>query len=459
MKLSRKIATGLVAALAFTSASAGVSHAAVTITGSGSTFIKNLFDACGPTWNDTNDAGATVSYSGGGSGAGRTAFTGQSVNFAGSDSKYTTSAPLMPADGVYVPVIAGPVAIMYKVNGYSGTLKLSALTVAKIFGGAITNWNDALITADNGSAVSADKAIVVVYRSDSSGTSSGFTSYLNAAAGTYWTKAGSSTFTASLPGGSTSYPTGSQAKSGSDGVTNYVSATDGSISYAELSYQLEAAADGVKSAYIKNASGAYIKPTSTSAAAAASAIPAANFDNATGWVDPDYVSTVATAYPITIFSFGIAHKNYSAANDSVKDFLNYSLTTCASAQASSLGYAQLTSTALSFAKKQIALVSSVDRPAGATTTVAPTTTTTTLAPVKGVSVKVGKTISALTVAKGSKLTITSTAKATLKVTSGATVCKVVGATLKGLKKGTCKVLATVKTGAKTATATVTVTVS
>lgn len=456
MKLSRKIATGLVAALAFTSASAGVSHAAITITGSGSTFIKNLFDACGPTWNDTNDAGATVSYSGGGSGTGRQAFTDGSTNFAGSDSKYGTSAPLMPADGVYVPVIAGPVAIMYKVNGYSGTLKLSPLTVAKIFGGAITNWNDALITADNGSAVSADKAIVVVYRSDSSGTSSGFTSYLKAAAGTYWTKAGSSTFTSSAPSGA---PTGSQAKSGSDGVTNYVSATDGSISYAELSYQLEAAADGVKSAYIKNASGAYIKPTSTSAAAAASAIPAANFDNATGWVDPDYVSTVATAYPITIFSFGIAHKTYSAANDSVKDFLNYSLTSCASAQASSLGYAQLTSTALSFAKKQIALVSSDDRPKAATTTLAPTTTTTTLAPVKGVSVKVGKTISALTVAKGSKLTITSTAKATLKVTSGDKVCQVVGATLKGLKKGTCKVLATVKTGNKTATATVTVTVS
>ena len=445
MKLSRKIATGLVAALAFTSASAGVSHAAVTITGSGSTFIKNLFDACGPTWNDTNDAGATVSYSGGGSGAGRTAFTGGSVNFAGTDSTYASS-DTPPSDYTYVPIIAGPVAILYKNNSYAGTLKLSASTLAKIFSGAITNWSDADITADNGSALSS-KTIVVVYRSDSSGTSSGFTSYLNAAAPTVWTKAGSSTFTSSAPSGA---PTGSQAKSGSDGVTNYVAATDGAISYAELSYQLEASADGVKSAYVKNAAGTAIKPTSVSAAAAASAIPTANFNETTGFINPDFTTSVATAYPITIFSFGIAHKTYSAANDSVKDFLNYSLTTCASAQAPSLGYATLTSTALTFAKKRLALVSSVDRPVA---------TTTTLAPVKGVSVKVGKTISAMTVAKGSKLTIATTAKVTLKVTSGDKVCKVVGATLKGLKKGTCKVLATVKTGTKTATATVTVTVS
>ena len=448
MKLSRKIATGLVAALAFTGASAGVSHAAVTITGSGSTFIKNLFDACGPTWNDTNAADATVSYSGGGSGAGRTAFTGGSVNFAGTDSTYASS-DTPPSDYTYVPIIAGPVAILYKNNSYAGTLKLSASTLAKIFSGAITNWSDADITADNGSALSS-KTIVVVYRSDSSGTSSGFTSYLNAAAPTVWTKAGSSTFTSSAPSGA---PTGSQAKSGSDGVTNYVAATDGAISYAELSYQLEASADGVKSAYVKNAAGTAIKPTSVSAAAAASAIPTANFNETTGFINPDFTTSVATAYPITIFSFGIAHKTYSAANDSVKDFLNYSLTTCASAQAPSLGYATLTSTALTFAKKRLALVSSESRPAAATTT------TTTLAPVKGVSVKVGKTISALTVAKGSKLTIATTAKVTLKVTSGDKVCKVVGATLKGLKKGTCKVLATVKTGTKTATATVTVTVS
>jgi co-chaperonin GroES (HSP10) len=75
------------------------------------------------------------------------------------------------------------------------------------------------------------------------------------------------------------------------------------------------------------------------------------------------------------------------------------------------------------------------------------------------SVKVGKTITAKTVAVGGKLAVASTAKVTLTVKSGDTVCKVVGATLKGLKKGTCKVLASVKTGTKTKTATVTVTVS
>ena len=448
MKLGRKIAIGVVTALALSSTTAGVSHAATSITGSGSTFIKNLFDACAPNFNDLRTDGTTVSYSGGGSGAGRTAFTGGTTNFAGTDSTYgSTDTP--PADFTYVPIIAGPVSIMFKHSGYSGTLKLSAETVAKIFAGTITDWADAAITTDNGSALPS-KTIKVIYRSDSSGTSAGFTAYLKAAT-TTWTKAGSSTFTSSAPSGA---PAGSAGKSGSDGVTNFLSATDGGISYAELSYQIEASADGVKSAYIKNASGAFIKPSSAASAAAASAIPAANFDATTGWIAPDYVSTVATAYPITIFSFGIAHKSYSEANDVVKDFLSYSLNSCAEAQASSLGYAKLTSTSLTFAKARVALVSSVDRPVTATTTVAP------VAPVAlKASVKVGKTITAKTVALGGKLTVAKTAKVTLTVKSGATVCRVVGATLKGLKKGTCKVLASVKTGTKTKTATVTVTVS
>ena len=453
MKLGRKIAIGVVTALALSSTTAGVSHAATSVTGSGSTFIKNLFEACAPTFNDARTDGTTVSYSGGGSGAGRTAFTAGSTNFAGTDSKYgSTDTP--PADYTYVPIIAGPVSIMFKHSGYSGTLKLSPVTLAKIFAGVITDWDDALITADNGSAVPS-KTIRVVYRSDSSGTSSGFTSYLNAAAPSVWTKAGSSTFTSSAPNGA---PAGSSAKSGSDGVTNYVAATDGAISYAELSYQLEASADGVKSAYIKNASGSFVKPSSASSAAAASAIPAANFSDTTGWITPDYTTTVATAYPITIFSFAIAHKTYSATNDIVKDFLDFSLDTCAKAEASNLGYAKLTSTALTFAKGRAALVSSVDRPATATTTVAPTATT--VAPVVTLkaSVKAGKTITAKTVARGGKLTVAKTAKVTLRVTSGTKVCKVVGATLKGLKKGTCKVRTSVKTGTKTKTATVTVTV-
>ena len=466
MKLGRKIAIGVVTALALSSTTAGVSHAATSITGSGSTFIKNLFDACAPTYNDARTDGTTVSYSGGGSGAGRTAFTAGSTNFAGTDGKYaTTDTP--PADYTYVPIIAGPVSIMYKHSAYSGTLKLSPVTLAKIFAGDITDWNDALITADNGSAVPS-KDIKVVYRSDSSGTSSGFTSYLYAAAPSVWTKAGSSTFTSSAPNGA---PLGSSAKSGSDGVTNYVAATDGAISYAELSYQIDAVGDGVKSAYIKNVSGAFVKPSSAASAAAAAAIPDANFSNVTGWITPDFVTTVATAYPITIFSFAVAHKTYSATNDVVKDFLSFSLEACAQAEASSLGYSKLTGTALTFAKGRASLVSSLNRPATATTTVAPTATTAptsnTVAPTSNTvapgaslkaSVKVGKKISASTVARGGKLTVAKTAKVTLRVTSGTKVCKVVGATIKGLKKGTCKVRASVKTGTKTKIATVTVTV-
>lgn len=448
MKLRKKVGAIAIASLAITGLGVGTSHAANTVTGSGSTFIKNLFDACIPQFNDAS--GDTVSYSGGGSGAGRTAFTGGTTNFAGTDSTYSSS-DTPPADYTYVPLIAGPVAIPYKLSGFTGTLKLSTTTLAKIFSGAITSWGDAALVADNPSLSGNSTNITVVYRSDSSGTSAGFTSYLRAVEPTIFTKAGSSTFTSALTG---SAPGNFTAKSGSDALISYVAATNGAISYVELSYQKDAVADGVKAASVKNASGAFITPTSVSAAAALGSIPTANFNTTTGWVDPDFTTSVATAYPITILSFGIAHKTYSANNETVKNFFDYILNTCASAQAPTLGYAQLTGAALSFAKTRSALVSSENRPAAA-----PAVTTTLPKASLAASVKAGKAIKAsnLTLAAGLKVTKKSVITLTVKP-AGAKFCKVAATTVKGLKAGSCSVVVKVKTGASTKQQTVKLTV-
>ena len=448
MRIKRRLALGLVVALGGLGVGSGVAHAGESVAGSGSTFIKNLFEACIPDYNDTNSGGDTISYSGGGSGTGRSNYKAGTSAFAGSDSAWATADE--PADFTYVPLIAGPIAIAYKHSGFNGTLKLKPATLAKIFSGAITNWSDADITADNGSAVAA-KPIIVVYRSDSSGTSEGFTKYLNAAAPTIWTKAGSSTFTSSAPSGA---PGGSQGKSGSDGVTNYVASTDGSITYVELSYAKEAAADGVKSISVYNGAGAYVAPSSVSAAAAVATIPDANINKTTGFITPDWTSTSAGAYPITIFSFGIAGTKYSKTNAAVANYFSYVLNTCSKAQASTLGYASLTGATFTFAKQRLALVGATGAPVATTSTTSTSTTSTTsttVAPSLRATVNVKKTITLATVAAAAGLP---TAGSSMKIWTNPKNCLVTKATVKGLKKGTCGVAVSSGTGFRIVTVTV-----
>lgn len=351
MKFSRKAVASVLAAAVL--AGSGIAYAAgQSASGSGSTFIKNLFEACIPGHNTAS--GDTISYTGGGSGAGRSAFTNGTVDFAGTDSAYAVS-DTPPSDYTYVPLIAGPIAIAYKNSGISGTLQLSPLTIAKIFAGQITTWNHADIRADNPRLTLPSGNILVVYRSDSSGTSSGFTTYLNTAARAVWSKAGSSTFTSSAPSGA---PTGSFGASGSDGVINKVRDTNGSITYVELSYQAENAGNGVKAVSVKNRSGRFVAPTASSAAATVRALPSANINRTTGWVTPDFNTAGTGSYPITILSFGLAHKTNTNKNKAVKAYFQYVLNTCAPNKAAGLSYAALEGTLLTFAKERANLVGS-----------------------------------------------------------------------------------------------------
>jgi phosphate transport system substrate-binding protein len=117
---------------------------AAQLNGSGATFAIPLIDACKVDFN--KDTGHTINYTGGGSGKGRTDFSGNLVDFAGSDTPYTTGAP---ANLIYAPIYAAPVAVMYNLPTVKEPIYLSPATVAQIFSGYITNWNDKLIAADN----------------------------------------------------------------------------------------------------------------------------------------------------------------------------------------------------------------------------------------------------------------------------------------------------------------------
>ena len=115
-----------------------------SLNGSGATFALPLIDACKADF--TKDKGHTINYPGGGSGKGRTDFSNNLVDFAGSDAAYTVGEP---SNLIYAPIYAAPIAIMYNLPTVKETIYLTPATLALIFGGRITNWNDPAIAADN----------------------------------------------------------------------------------------------------------------------------------------------------------------------------------------------------------------------------------------------------------------------------------------------------------------------
>jgi len=178
--------------------------------------------------------------------------------------------------------------------------------------------------------------IKVAYRSGSSGTTNAFLNYLNKSAPTVWSNVTNDDFTKSIP---TTLPTDGtfQAASGNDGVSNYVKDNNGAISYAELSFVLERAGAGVKAAAVKNAGGAWVNPTTTSASESLSYADVA----ADGLVTLNYTNTSTTVYPIVAVAYGLASTKASTTNSNIRNFFNYLLGTCGPKSAEAIGYSPL----------------------------------------------------------------------------------------------------------------------
>ena len=321
------IAAGILAGLLL--AGAPAANAAVdkgvTVTGAGATFPLNMIEQ----WKAdfSKSTGATVAYTGVGSGAGRTQLIAGTVDFAASD--VPASAPEADqlrakyGDFVYIPVTAGGISVQYNVPGIKD-LKLSSSTLAKIFAGAITSWDDAAIAADTG-APGPKTPIQVFVRSDKSGTSGVFTDYLGKAAPADWTKGKQETF-----------PTdkGQIGKAGSDGVSNAVKAAAGGIGYAEHSFAVERQLGEV---LVKNGAGEFKGPETGNVTGA--------IDAAT--VNPDctltlnYTSGNPGVYPISTTSYAMVPTKMDGAKaDNLVAFLNYALGD-GQGKAAALGYAPL----------------------------------------------------------------------------------------------------------------------
>jgi len=240
----------------------------------------------------------TVNYQPVGSGGGIQQFIKKTVDFGASDVPMN-AAQIAEAGGpdamTQIPTTLGVVSIAYNLSGVA-KLQLDGPTLANIYLGKITRWNDPALTALNAGVTLPNKPIVVVYRSDGSGTTYHFTDYLAKVSDEWKSKVGVDK--------SVKWPVGIGNK-GNQGVAQAVTTTDGAVGYVELAYVVQA---GMKQAFLKNASGKFLQASQAGATAAA----ASNKD-----VSPTNFSITNapgdTAYPIAGFSWVMLSTAYSDA--------------------------------------------------------------------------------------------------------------------------------------------------
>ena len=354
MKITRstRLAGASVAAVALlalaacgSSSGSGGSTAAAAPTPTGIACANGTFNAAGSSaqlnavtaWQNAyqNACGSTtLNYNPSGSGAGVTSFNQGQIVFAGSDSPLQ-AADLTAADArcktgsaVDIPMVVGPIAVGYNLSGVSN-LQLSPGTVAEIFAGKITKWDDAAIKADNPGVTLPSTAIQTYHRNDASGTTDNFTKYLIATAPSVWTFAGGKQWTA--PGGN--------GVKGSDGVAAAVASTNGAIGYMELSF---AQNQKISTAKIKNASGQYVALTTDAAGiTVASAKKTGTGDDLA--LSIDYKTKASGAYPLVLITYEITCEQGLPSNDAafVKSFLGYTASTQGQSLLVANGYAPL----------------------------------------------------------------------------------------------------------------------
>ena len=262
-----------------------------TLTGAGATFPAPLYT----TWFDQYKTlcNISINYQAIGSGGGINQITQKTVDFGASDG-ILTAAQFTDAPGLMmIPMTAGSVAVVANIAGLQpGQLKLTPDTLAGIFLGQITKWDDPKLAADNAGLKLPSSAITVAHRSDGSGTTNIFTSYLSAVSPTWKSQVGAAN--------SVQWPTGLGGEQNA-GVAGIVSQRAGTIGYVELAYAVQ---NKLPWAALKNQSGAYVEPSleSTTAAMDGVTIP----DNTQVMI---VNSQNATAYPIAGMTWILAYKD------------------------------------------------------------------------------------------------------------------------------------------------------
>jgi phosphate transport system substrate-binding protein len=286
-KLTLIIAAVAAALAAATAATATTKD--TTITGAGSSFVSPLVSVWTPALGQAY--GYTVQYSPVGSGAGIAAITNRQVDFGASDAPLTPDQASACKSCVQIPWALSATSVAYNVPGAPVHLHLDGATLANIFLGNITNWNDAAIAKLNPGANMPNLKITPIFRSDGSGTTYNFTDYLSSVSATWKSKVGNST--------AVNFPTGLGAR-GSAGVAGLVSRTDGGITYVDVAFALK---NHIRFAAVKNAAGKFLFPSLRRISAAAAAFPKVPANNEMHIVNPP--KSAALAYPISTYTYVI----------------------------------------------------------------------------------------------------------------------------------------------------------
>ena len=306
-----------------------VPTADVQLQGAGATFPAPLYTSWFETYSGANP-NIKIDYQAIGSGGGIKGITDQTVDFGASDAamKDEEIAALKPGVKIlHVPTALGAVVVIYNVPEATA-INLDADTIAGLFAGTITNWNDPKIAALNSGATLPDLPVTVVHRSDGSGTTNAFTTYLDTVNADWHANVGA--------GKEVQWPTGIGAQ-GNDGVAGGVKQTPGAVGYVELNYATQA---NIPSALVKNAAGKFVAGSTDGVTAAAESAVAnfpADFRQA-----PIINGAGDTTYPIASYTYLLIPVDWSDLNkaQAMVSFTNWALTDGQSAEAT-LGYAPL----------------------------------------------------------------------------------------------------------------------
>ncbi|MCW2975791.1 MAG: Phosphate-binding protein PstS [Actinomycetia bacterium] len=284
-------------------------HSGTTLVGAGSTFVFPLVSqwipAVGAAYGDE------LQYSPIGSGGGINAVTGRTVDFGASDAPLSPDQFAACKGCAQIPWALSATSVIYNVNGVKNLLHMDGPTLAKIFSGQITSWDDASIKKLNPGVSLPSEKIAIVHRSDNSGTTYNFTDYLSSASPAWKSATGT--------GVAVNWPVGTGAK-GSSGVAAAVSQTSGGIGYVDVAY---AKANHLKFFAMKNRSGKFTTPGLRGILAAATSDQKPDANNALSIVNPP--KKYDLAYPISTYTYVIVPLQSSKAPE-LKKFLFWAVT-------------------------------------------------------------------------------------------------------------------------------------
>jgi phosphate transport system substrate-binding protein len=302
--------------------------AAQSLTGAGATFPNPIYTK----WFDAyhQKTNVQINYQSIGSGGGIRQFTEGTVDFGATDAPMS-EAQIQAVSGnvVHIPTVLGAVVVTYNLPSLGTTrLKFDGTTLVDIFMGRITKWNDRRIAALNPGVTLPNVDLIVVHRSDGSGTSFIFTDFLNKNSREWRDKVGAAS--------SVNWPVGLGGK-GNEGVTQQVKQIEGTIGYVELIYALS---NDLPYAQIRNPAGTFVTPSLQSVTAAA---------GSARWTpDTDFRVSITNAagaesYPISSFTWLLVRKDNPDANKAkvIRDFLTWMISPEAQAMATELKYAPL----------------------------------------------------------------------------------------------------------------------